>query len=63
MRKSISSPSAMTIGSGVRMDGAVEGGGGGGGCVAGIAAINMDDNPGVRRLREKYMCFAVMNCC
>ncbi len=30
-----------------------------GGVVAGIAAINMDDNPGVRRLREKYKCVAV----
>jgi RimJ/RimL family protein N-acetyltransferase len=29
------------------------------GCVAGIAAINMDDNPGVRWLREKYVCHAV----
>ena len=36
---------------------------GAGGVVAGIAAINMDDNPGVRRLREKYVCFAVMNGC
>jgi len=32
---------------------------GAGAVVAGIAAINMDDNPGVRRLREKYMCCAL----
>ena len=32
---------------------------GAGGVVAGIAAINMDDNPGVRRLREMYTCHAV----
>lgn len=32
---------------------------GAGAVVAGIAAINMDDNPGVRRLRKKYMCFAL----
>jgi adenine phosphoribosyltransferase len=30
-----------------------------GGVVAGIAAINMDDNPGVRRLRGRYRCVAV----
>lgn len=27
-----------------------------GGVVAGMATINMDDNPGVRRLRERYVC-------
>jgi adenine phosphoribosyltransferase len=32
---------------------------GAGGCVAGIVAINMDDTPLVRRLRERYMCQAV----
>ena len=36
---------------------------GAGGVVAGIAAINMDDNPEVRRLRERYVCHAVMNGC
>ncbi len=30
-----------------------------GGVVVGIAAINMDDNPGVRWLRERYKCVAV----
>jgi len=30
-----------------------------GGVVTGIAAINMDDNPGVRVLRERYKCVAV----
>jgi len=32
---------------------------GAGAVVAGIAAINMDDNSDVRRLREKYQCYAV----
>lgn len=32
---------------------------GAGGSVVGIAAINMDDNPGVRRLRERYRCAVV----
>ena len=30
-----------------------------GGAVAGIAAINMDDNPGVMDLRRRYKCVAV----
>ena len=30
-----------------------------GGVVAGIAAINMDDNPGVRELKARYKCVAV----
>jgi len=30
-----------------------------GGVVVGIAAINMDDNPGVRALRRRYKCVAV----
>ncbi len=32
---------------------------GAGSAVAGIAAINMDDNPGVRRLKARYQCVAV----
>lgn len=32
---------------------------GAGGVVAGIAAINMDDNPGVRELQARYKCVAV----
>ena len=32
---------------------------GAGGIVAGIAAINMDDSPAVRRLRERYKCVAI----
>ncbi len=30
-----------------------------GGAVVGVAAINMDDNPGVRRLRERYKCVTI----
>ena len=47
------------IETGAQVQAAVELIEGAGGVVAGIATINMDDNPGVRRLRERYMCHAV----
>jgi adenine phosphoribosyltransferase len=44
---------------GAQMQAAVDLIEGAGGCVVGIAAINMDKNPVVNRLRERYNCVAV----
>ena len=49
------------IETGAQMQAAVELIEGAGGVVIGIAAINMDDNPGVMRLRERYVCCTVWN--
>jgi adenine phosphoribosyltransferase len=47
------------IETGAQMQAAVELIEGAGGVVAGIAAINMDDSPRVRWLRERYKCHAL----